>query len=50
MSSLKSRFLADTLGFMGLVEGREKQELIILEVFCGRPIRRNSVLEGLIVR
>ena len=49
-SNMKSRFLADRLGIMGLVEGRKRGELTILEVSCGRPIRRNSVLEGLRVR
>ena len=47
---MKPRFLADRLGIMGLVVGREREGLTILEVCCGRPIRRNSVLEGLRVR
>ena len=42
---MKPTFLADRLGIMGLMEGREG--FTILEVCCGRPIRRNSVLEGL---
>ena len=48
---MKPRFLADRLGgVMGLVVGREREGLTILEVCRGRPMRRNSVLEGLRVR
>ena len=43
-SNMKQRFLADRLGIMSLVVGRER------EGYRGRPIRRNSVLEGLRVR
>ena len=49
-SNMKPRFLADRLRIMGLVVGREREGLIILEVCSGRAIRRNSVLEGLRVR
>ena len=35
---------------MGLVEGREREVLTILEVCRGISIGRNSVLEGLRVR
>ena len=31
-SNMKPRFLADRLGIMGLVEGREREGLIILEI------------------
>ena len=31
-SNMKPRFLADRLGITGLVEGREREELTILEV------------------
>ena len=47
---MKQRILADRLGIMGLVVGREIEGLNILEVCWARPIRRNSVLEGLRVR
>ena len=47
---MKPRFVADRLGIVGLVEERDKEELTILKVCYGRPIRRNSVLEGLRVR
>ena len=49
-SNMKPRFLADRMGIMGLVVGKEREGLTILEVCRGRPIRRNSVLEGLRVR
>ena len=38
------------VGGMGCVEGRESDELMILEACCVSAIRRNSVLEGLWVR
>ena len=47
---MKLRFLAERLGIMGVVVGREREGLTILEVCRGRPIRRNSVLEGWRVR
>ena len=47
---MKPRFLVDRLGIMGLVVGRQREGLTILEVCLGRPIRMNSVLEGLRVR
>ena len=47
---MKPTFLADRLGIMGLVVGREREGLTILETCRGRPIRRNSVLERLRVR
>ena len=40
----------DRQGIMGLVEGKEREGLTIFEVCCGRPMRRNSVLEGFRVR
>ena len=49
-SKMNPRFLAKEVGGMGCVELRESDGLMILEVFCGSPIRRNSVLEGLRVR
>ena len=49
-SNMKPSFLADRLGIMGLVVGREKEGLTILEICRERPIRRNSVLEGLRIR
>ena len=33
-------------GLMGLVEGRQTEGLTFFEVCLGRPIRRNSVLDG----
>ena len=47
---MNPRFLAEEVGGLGCVKGRESDELMILQVCCGRPIRRNSVLEGLRVR
>ena len=32
-SNMKPRFLADRLGIMGLVGGRKREELTILEVY-----------------
>ena len=49
-SKINPRFLAEEVGGMSCVDGRESDGLMILEVCCGRPIRRNSVLEGLKVR
>ena len=49
-SNMKPRFLADGLVIRGLVVGRERDGLTILDVYEGRSIRRNSVLEGLRVR
>ena len=46
-STISSRFLAEEVRGMGCVEGRESDGLMILEVCCGSPIRRKSVLEGL---
>ena len=43
-------FLAEKVEGMGCVEGRESDGLVILEVCCESPIRRNSVMEGLRVR
>ena len=42
--------LAEEVGEMGCVVVRESDGLMILEVCCGSPIRRNSVLEELRVR
>ena len=47
---MNPRFLSEDVAGMGCVEGRESDGLMILEVYCGSPIRRNSVLEGLMVR
>ena len=41
-SNMKSRFLADRLSIMGLVVGKDREGLTILEVCGWRPIRRNS--------
>ena len=49
-SNIKPRFLADRVGIMGMVVGREREGWTILEVCRGRLIRRNSVLEELRVR
>ena len=49
-SKMNRRFLAGEVGGMGCVEVRKSDGLMILEVCCGSPIRRNSVLEGLIAR
>ena len=45
-SEINSRFLAEEVGGMGCVEDRESDWLMILEVCCESPIRRNSILEG----
>ena len=49
-SKMNRRFLAEEEGGMGCVEVRKSDGLMILEVYCGSPIRRNSVLEGLMAR
>ena len=49
-SMMNPRFLAEELGGMGYIEWRKSDELMILEVCCGSPIRRNSVLEESRVR
>ena len=49
-SKMNPRFLAEKVGEMGCVERRESDGLMILQVCCGSPIRRNSVFEGLRVR
>ena len=49
-SKMNPRFLAEKVGGMGCVECRESDGLMIFEVCCGSPIRRNSVLEELRVR
>ena len=46
-SKMNPIFLTEKLEEMGCVEGRESDGLMILEVCCGSPIRRISVLEGL---
>ena len=38
------------MGEIGCTLGREREGLIILDVCLGRPMRRNSVLDGLRVR
>ena len=45
-SKTNPRFLAEEVREMGSVEGRESDELMILEVWCGSPIKRNSVWKG----
>ena len=47
---MNPRFLAEEVRGMGCVEGRESDGLMIFEVCCGSPIRKNSVLEELRVR
>ena len=48
---MNPRLLAEEVGgIMGCVEGRESDRLMILQVCCGSPIRRNSVSEGIRVR
>ena len=49
-SKMNPRFLAEEVGRMGCVEERESDRLMILQVCCGSPVRRNSVLEGLRVK
>ena len=44
-SKMKQRYVVVRLGISGCVEGRERKRGC-----CGRPMRRNSVLEGLRVR
>ena len=44
------RLLAEEVGGMGCVEVRESDGLMILEVCCGSPTRRNAVLVRLRVR
>ena len=38
---MNRRFLTEEMREMGYVEGRESDGLMILEVCCGSPIRRN---------
>ena len=45
-SMMNRRVLAEDVGGMRCVEVTESDGLMILEVFCGSPIRINSVLEG----
>ena len=40
-SEMNPRLLAQKVGGMGCVEGRESDGLMILQVCCGSPIRRN---------
>ena len=47
---MNPRFLAEEVGGMGCVEGKESDGLMILQVCCGSSIRRNAVLEGLRMR
>ena len=49
-SKMNPRFLAEEVGGLGCVEGRKSDGLMILDFCCGSPIRRNSVLKGLMVR
>ena len=46
-SKMNPRFLAEEVRCLSCVEERESDWLMILQVCCGSPIRRNSVLEGL---
>ena len=50
LSKMNPRFLAGEVGGMGCVEEGESDGLMILQVCCGSPVRRNSVLEGLRVK
>ena len=43
---MKPTFLAKGVGEIGCAMGRESEGLIILDVCWGRPMRRNSVLNG----
>ena len=43
-SKMNLRFLAEEVGGMGCVEERKSDWLMIMQVCCGSPIRRNSVL------
>ena len=43
-SKMKPMFLAEEVGGMGCMECRESDGLMILNVCCGSPIRRNPVL------
>ena len=47
---MNPRFLAEEVGVMGCVEGRESDGLMILQICFESPIRGNSVLERLRVR
>ena len=49
-SKMNPRFVPEDVGLMGCVEGRKSDGLMILKVYSGSPIRRNSVLEGLRMR
>ena len=49
-SKVNPKFLAEEVGGMGCVEGRESDGLMILQVCCASPIRRNSGFQGLRVR
>ena len=47
---MNPRFLDEELRGMGCVEGSESDGFMILQVYCGSLLRRNSVLEGLRMR
>jgi hypothetical protein len=47
---MKPRFLADGEGRMVVAGVDDREGLVILASCLGRPMRRNSVLEGLRVR
>ena len=49
-STINPRLVPKEVGRISFVEGRESDGLMILEVCCGSPIRRDSVYEGLRVR
>ena len=49
-SKMNPTFLAEDVGGMGYVEGRESDGWLILEVSCRSLKRRNSGLEGLRMR
>ena len=46
-SKMNQRFLVEEIEGLGCVEGRESDGLMVLEVCCVSPKRRNSVLDGL---
>ena len=52
-SKLNPRFLAEGVGGMDCVEGRESDGLIILQVCCGSPIKKKfsfGKIKGEVVR
>ena len=44
---MKPRLWVESVGVIGGFEGREREELEIVDICSGRPMSMNSVLDGL---